>query len=197
MSVKNLLDLCDTERWPSDERALAQNERGIDAFLARHGSVSGGDPLTQVSPADEPDARPPRATAIRPNKARAQPGSFPRACRRIRKSPGHGGSAGAFGVPYGGNQAMTRESHRSRDLVTSAVMFQPLRCDFFPHPDCNPPLEMSDASVSPCWPFALVIDFFRARRFDGGKYGEGPVCNRAFLFFGLAIQLRLHRQSQL
>jgi len=46
---------------------------------------------------------------------------------------------------------------------------------------------MPDLSVSPRWPSALVTDFFRARRFDGGKYGEGPVCNRAFLFFGLAI----------
>jgi hypothetical protein len=45
--LKNLLDLCDTERWPDDERAL----RDIDAFLARHGSASGGDPLTQLSTA--------------------------------------------------------------------------------------------------------------------------------------------------
>ena len=40
--LKNLLDLCDTERWPDDERALAQMDRDIDAFLARHGSASGG-----------------------------------------------------------------------------------------------------------------------------------------------------------
>jgi len=46
---------------------------------------------------------------------------------------------------------------------------------------------MPDLSISPRWPSALVTDFFRARRFDGGKYGEGPVCNRAFLFFGLAV----------
>jgi hypothetical protein len=47
--LKNLLDLCDTERWPDDERALAQMDRDIDAFLARHGSAS--DPLTQLSTA--------------------------------------------------------------------------------------------------------------------------------------------------
>jgi len=49
--LKNLLDLCDTERWPDDERALVQMDRDIDAFLARHGSASGGDPLTQLSTA--------------------------------------------------------------------------------------------------------------------------------------------------
>jgi|SoiMethySBSTD1v2_1073268.scaffolds.fasta_scaffold2130510_1 hypothetical protein len=32
---------------------------------------------------------------------------------------------------------------------------------FFPHPDGNLPLEMSAASVSPRWPFALVGDFSR------------------------------------
>ena len=47
--LKKLVDLCDTERWPSDERALAQMDRDIDAFLARHGSASGGDPLSQLS----------------------------------------------------------------------------------------------------------------------------------------------------
>ena len=73
--LKNLLDLCDTERWPDDERALAQMDRDIDAFLARHGSASGGDPLTQLS------------TAF-----------------RLRKSPGHGGSAGAFGFHMGGTR---------------------------------------------------------------------------------------------
>jgi hypothetical protein len=68
--LKNLLDLCDTERWPDDERALAQMDRDIDAFLARHGSASGGDPVNSAidsvsrsgpggQPADKPDARPP------------------------------------------------------------------------------------------------------------------------------------------
>jgi hypothetical protein len=46
--LKNLLDLRDTERWPSDESALAQMDRHIGAFLARHGS-SEGDPLNQLS----------------------------------------------------------------------------------------------------------------------------------------------------
>ena len=126
MSVKNLLDLCDTERWPSDERALAQNERGIDAFLARDGSVSGGDPLTQVSPADEPDARPPRATAIRPNKARAQPGSSRGpTCRPIKKKPrARGGAPGLLGSIWG-EPDDDEGSHRTAYLVTQAISFQP------------------------------------------------------------------------
>ena len=47
--LKKLLDLCDTKRWPSDERALAQLDRDIDAFLAQHGSTGSRDPLDQLT----------------------------------------------------------------------------------------------------------------------------------------------------
>ena len=45
--LKHLHELRDTERWPSDENALAEMDRHIDAFLAHHSSED--DPLNQLS----------------------------------------------------------------------------------------------------------------------------------------------------
>ena len=47
--LRRLHELRDTERWPSDESALAQLDRDINAFRARYGSASGGDPLDKLT----------------------------------------------------------------------------------------------------------------------------------------------------
>jgi nucleotide-binding universal stress UspA family protein len=79
------------------------------------------------------------------------------------KAPARG-EPGLLGSMYWGkrNQAMTREGHRSADLVAEAVSFHPpLGVTFFPHSDGDLPLEMCAASVWPRWPFALMGDFSR------------------------------------
>ena len=47
--LRRLHELRDTERWPSDESALAQLDRDIKAFRAQYGSASSGDPLHQLT----------------------------------------------------------------------------------------------------------------------------------------------------
>ena len=47
--LKRLHELRDTDRWPSDEHALAQLDRDIKAFRAQYGSATSGDPLDQLT----------------------------------------------------------------------------------------------------------------------------------------------------
>jgi hypothetical protein len=81
---------------------------------------------------------------------------------------------------------MTREGHRHGDLVARAIKFYPLGCDFFFHvPTAIYLLKCAPPQFGHAQHLHWLVIFARTLC-DGGKLGEGPVLNRAFLFLELA-----------